>query len=475
METQITPSSSVPVENALDPRRWFMLVVVLCASFMGTLDEYIINVAIPSIQKELQSSFAEVQFVVAGYALAFAVLLVLGGRLGDLYGRKRVFLLGVGCFTLFSALCGFASTPILLVLFRIAQGVGAALMIPQVMSFIQVTFDARERPFAFGTYAAMSGLASVLGQVLGGFLLAANLFNLGWRIIFLINVPIGIIALALAFPLIRESRLEESDGLDYGGAALLALTLFLLVFPLVMGGEAGWPLWSVVCLILFVPALIAFLIYERRVMKRGRSPLVSLLLFQQRRFSAGLLTGLLAFSLYAGQLFLQAFYLQTILRLSPLQAGLAFMMSSITFILASSFSPFFSTRLKVWGMSVAAGLVTLAHLLTLLAAQWFVPLWGIVPMLIALFMIGTGMGLLCTPLMSKTLEEIRPDDVGTASGVYMTISQLSGALGIALLGLIFSIASVSNGSGHAFVVATLVTVVLSFIIWFTVLPLKGSR
>lgn len=279
-------SPSEPQAHALNPRRWLMLVVVLCASFMGTLDEYIINVAVPSIQKELHSSFAEVQLIVAVYALAYAVLLVIGGRLGDLYGRKRLFLLGVGIFT----------------------------------------------------------------------------------------------------------------------------------------------------------------------------------------------TGMLGLSLYAGQLFLQAFYLQTVLRLSPLQAGLAFLVSSITFILMSSLSSFFSMRLNVWGMSVVAGLMTLAYLVTLLAAQWFVAIVGNgSDARRPLFTLGIGIGLLFTPLMSKTLEEIRVHDIGTASGVFATVSQLSGALGITLLGLIFSVVSASNGSRHAFVIATLVAVVLSLGLWLAVLPLKGSR
>ncbi|QBD75837.1 MFS transporter [Ktedonosporobacter rubrisoli] len=473
METQIKSSSSPQAENRLDARRWLMLAVVLSAAFIGTVDEFIINIAVPSIEHELHTNFAEVQLVVAGYTLAFAVFLVTGGRMGDIYGRKRLFILGVASFTLFSALCGFAASPLLLIIFRLAQGIAAAAMIPQVISFIQVNFAPSERPLAFGIYAAVSGLASILGQVFGGFLLTANLFNLGWRSVFLVNVPIGIIALLAAFPLIQESREQDARRLDYGGAILLTISLFLLVFPLVMGGNAGWPLWSIICLLLFVPSMAIFLVYEQRLTKQGKLPLVSLGLFRQRRFPAGLLTNLLATMFFGGLMFLLAFYLQTILHLTPLQAGLAFLASSITFILASSINPFLFSRLGKWGMSIAAALVTLAYLLLVLSAQWLVPLWGIVPLIVALFMIGFGMGSLVTPLMNKTLEEVTHQDVGTASGVYTTASQVAVALGVALLGLLFSMLTTSGGDAlHAFVITLLVTTLLSLVLSLTVLPLR---
>jgi EmrB/QacA subfamily drug resistance transporter len=378
LKAQVTPSSAQMVHQP-DPRRWLTLVVVLCAALVVALDGFIVNVAIPSIERELHASFAELQLVVAGYILAYAVLLVTGGRLGDLYGRKRLFVLGMGGFTLFSACCGVAPTALLLIIFRIAQGAAAALTFPQVISFIQVSFDPGERPRAFGYYAAVSGFASILGQVFGGFLLTANLFNTGWRSIFLVNVPIGIIALLAALLLLHESRMSEARGLDYGGVSLLTLTLFLLVFPLVEGESAGWPWWALICLLLSVPCLIAFLAYERRTTRQGKTPLVSLVLLRQRRFPAGLLTVVLASALFAAVLFLFAFYLQTILHLTPLQAGLVFMAASVSFILASLISPAVASRLGKRSLSAAATLVTLAYVLVFLAAQLFVPRWGMPP------------------------------------------------------------------------------------------------
>lgn len=455
------------------PRRWLMLAAVQCATLMGVLDGFIVNIAVPSIERQLHASFAEVQLVVASYTLAYAVLLVMGGRLGDLYGRKRLFLLGVGGFTLFSALCGLAPNALQLIIFRIIQGAAAALMTPQVISFIQVSFDLDERPLAFGSFGAVAGVASILGQVFGGFLLAANFFDLGWRSIFLVNVPIGIVTLVAAFPLIYESRQPEAQRLDYGGAALLTLALFLLVFPLVLGGSAGWPLWALFSLLLSLPCMLAFLAYEQRITKLNRTPLVSLALFRQRRFPAGILTITLAGALFAALSFLLAFYLQTILLLTPLQAGLVFLAGSISFILASSLNSVISHLLGKRSLMVAVLVVILSYVLMLLSAQFLVQLWGVLPLLVALFLTGLGMGQLSASLMYKTLEEVTLADVGTASGVYTMASQTAGAFGVALIGLLFSAFTASNGKPLVgFVISVLVITLLSIGLLFTILPLN---
>lgn len=473
MEVQIPPSSA-QTEHQPDSRRWLILVVVLCAGFVDILDNFIINVALPSIERDLQASFAELQLVVAGYTLAYAVLLVTGGRLGDLYGRKRLFVLGLGGFTLFSACCGVAPSALLLIIFRIAQGAAAACMYPQVMSFIQISFDQHERPRAFGYFAAIAGLASILGQVFGGFLLTANLFNTGWHSIFLVNVPIGIVVLPAAVLVLRESKIPGASRLDYGGVFFLTLTLFLFIFPLVMGESAGWPWWILICLLLSVPALIAFLLYEQWMTRQGKIPLVSLALLRQRHFSAGLLTVMLSGSLFAATLLLLTFYLQTILHLTPLQAGLTFMAASISFSLASLLSPMVASRLGMRSLSVASVFVTLSYALMFLAAQFFVPFWGMPPFLAALFLLGFGMGMLSTPLLSKTLEKVVHDDAGIASGIYTTVQQLAGAFGVALLGPLDAFLTVSSGNSlRAFVITMLVIFLLSLGLWVSVLPFGG--
>lgn len=452
-----------------------MLVVVLSAALVVVLDTFIVNVALPSLQRSLHASFADLQLVVAGYTLAFAILLVTGGRMGDLYGHKRMFVVGMAGFTLFSGCCGLASTAAALIIFRIAQGAAAALMFPQVVAFIQVTFKAEERARAFGSYVAISGLASILGQVFGGFLLAADLFHTGWRSIFLVNVPVGIVALLAAWPLLRESRVADVRGLDYGGVTLLTLSLFLLVFPLVQAESAGWSLLLLICLLLAVPCLVVFLTHEQQTTRQGRVPLVSLALFRERRFPAGLLTMMVASGLFAALLFLLAFYLQTILRFMPLQAGLVMISASISFFLASFLGSAVTTRLGRHSLSALAVLVTVSYLLIYLSAQVLVPLWGIGPLLMALFLLGLGMGLLSTCLMPRTLEEVAPHDAGAAAGVYTTGTQIAGALGVALIGQVDAFAASSGNALHAFIVSVLVIGLLSVVLSLTVLPLARPR
>jgi EmrB/QacA subfamily drug resistance transporter len=475
MRAQVA-SSSEQTTHHLDPRRWLMLVVILCATFMGALDTFIVNVAMPTLERELHASWASVQLVIAGYTLAYAVLLVTGGRLGDLYGRKRLFLLGISGFTLFSVLCGFAPSVLWLIVFRVLQGALAALMVPQVIAFIQVNFESHERQRALSGYTATLGLASILGQVLGGALLAANIWQTGWRGIFLVNLPIGIVALFAAVPLLRESRLQGAHRLDYGGVAFLTVSLFLFIFPLVQGGNAGWPWWSLLCLVLTVPSVLLFITYERRMIRIGKLPLISLALFRNRRFTSGILTVLLANALFAALLFLLSFYLQTDLRFTPLQSGLVIMASSVSFIAAGSANPALVRRMGNGSLSLAGALIAFGYLLILLAAQFLVPLWNVAPLLIALFIQGFGEGLLLTRLLHTTLEGVAQQDVGTASGMYTTVLQTAGALGVAVIGVIFTALRASGGSFlHTFVVSLLLLTLLSLSLPITIRSLKTHK
>ena len=241
---------------SIDPRRWWALVVVLAATLMSIIDSSIVNVAIPSIQLELHTNTAQIQLVVVGYILAYAVGLVTGGRLGDMLGRKRMFQLGMLGFALASLVCGLAPNPIILILFRVIQGLGSALMVPQVISIIQVSFLPKEKPVAFSMYGAVVGFASVFGQILGGLLIGSNFMDFGWRNVFLVNVPIGVIALIASVPLVRESYASGTKKLDMIGVGLLTLGLVLLTYPLSTGEDAGWPWWTFACLIISIPIFI---------------------------------------------------------------------------------------------------------------------------------------------------------------------------------------------------------------------------
>src|SRR5499425_3831489 len=247
--------------EGVDPRRWLTLVVLLLAAFMNLLDVSIVNIAVPSIQRNLGASYADIQWALAGYTLAYALVLITGGRLGDAYGRKRLFLIGVTGFTIMSALCGAAQSPGQLIAFRVAQGAMGAIMVPQVLAVIQVIFPPAERIKALAGFGVTAGLGTISGPLIGGLLIQHNLFGLGWRPIFLINVPIGVIAVAASAVLVRESKAPSPPKLDPIGVGLISAALLLLLYPLVEGRQLGWPAWTFASMAASVPVLAAFIGY----------------------------------------------------------------------------------------------------------------------------------------------------------------------------------------------------------------------
>src|SRR5438445_6524906 len=249
--------------QVMKTQRWSALAVMLCAVFLAAIDFNVVTIAIPSIQRGLRTNFGEIQLIVAGYALSFAVLLITGGRLGDLYGRRRMYVIGMAGFTIASALCGFARSPTALVGSRVLQGAFAAVMVPQALSFIQVTFTAREQSLAYAIYGIIIGFGMIAGQVLGGLLVSANLFGLGWRPVFLVNLPVGAVAMAFAWWLVRESRAPGGLKLDPGGVVLVSAALTLLLYPLIRGESAGWPPWTWASLAAAAVLIVMFARYER--------------------------------------------------------------------------------------------------------------------------------------------------------------------------------------------------------------------
>jgi EmrB/QacA subfamily drug resistance transporter len=421
----------------LDTRRWLALVVVVAASFMAIFDQFVVNVAIPTMQRDLHASFAQIQFVIAGYALAYAVTLITGGRLGDIYGRKRLFMIGMAGFTLASALCGLAPGPGLLVGARLVQGFGAALMSPQVLSIIQVTFPEGERSGALSVYGAVIGIASLAGQALGGFLIRANLFGLSWRIVFLVNIPVGIAALIAARPLVRETRSPTARRLDLGGVAIISAGLFLLTFPIVEGRDAGWPLWAWICLAASVPALVGFIRFERWKTARDGAPLVVLSLFRERAFDAGLWVAFLYGAANPAMFFTLALYLQIGLHYSPLAAGLTFAPAPIGFFLAASLSAKLVRRLGSRLVMIALVQKAVAwSVIGFVAHRNGVMLHG-VQLLPFLFVEGAAAGWTTPPLIGVTLAGIHNRDAGSAAGVLTTVQQIASAVGVAIIGVVF--------------------------------------
>lgn len=421
-----------------DRRRWLALSVILTATFLDLVDVTIVNIAIPSIQRDIGATIGQIQWITAGYALAFAVGLITGGRLGDIFGRKRLFLVGVSFFTLSSALCGLAPSGELLLVARVLQGTSAALMVPQVLSIVHATFPAHERGKVFGLFGAILGLGGVSGPLLGALLTEWNLFGLDWRLIFLINLPVGIAALILGGMWITESRAPNALRLDLVGVALVTVGMLMLVFPLTLGREMGWPLWGHLTMASSVLVLGALVLYERHKSARDGSPLIELSLFTVASFRAGIGVQV-AFGIVTGIFFLVwTLYLQAGLGWGVLRAGLTGIPFSVATMLAASVSvqwlvPKFGRKVpQVGALAMATGMVSYIAVVERYGME--ITPWQ---MALPLAMVGTGMGLITAPLANAVLSEVPRAHSGSASGLFNTALQMGHALGLALTSVVF--------------------------------------
>src|SRR3984957_2663128 len=425
-DPQILAPATPPADASVppDPRRWLTLSILLLAAFMNLLDISIVNIAIPSIQANLHATYADVQWALAGYTLAYAVVLITGGRLGDAYGRKRLFLIGVTGFTIMSALCGAAQTPGMLIACRVIQGAMGAIMIPQVLAVIQVIFPPSERIKALAAFGVTAGLGTVSGPLLGGLLTQHNLLGLHWRPIFLINVPIGIIAVAVSAVLVRESRAPRPPRLDPGGVALITAALLLLLYPLVQGRQLGWPAWTFVAMAASVPAFAIFVLYERAKARRDGSPLVEMSLFRERGFSVGMAVAVAFFMGIASFGLVLTLFLQIGMGFTPLHAGLKFLPFSVGVLLSSGaaarLAPRFGRGVTMAGaLIIAAGMGWLIGVVHHYGAG--VSTWDLVPGLVAA---GLGLGAVIAPLADIVLDRVPAQHAGSASGVFNTGLQL---------------------------------------------------
>jgi EmrB/QacA subfamily drug resistance transporter len=435
-DAQILASPATTGETP-DPRRWLTLVILLLAAFMNLLDISIVNIAIPSIQSSLHASYADVQWALAAYTLAYAVVLITGGRLGDAYGRKRLFLIGVTGFTIMSALCGAAPSPGALIACRVVQGAMGAIMIPQVLAVIQVIFPPAERIKALAAFGVTAGLGTVSGPLLGGLLTQHNLFGLGWRPIFLINVPVGIIAVAAAAVLVRESRAPRPPRLDPGGVALITAALLLLLYPLVQGRQLGWPAWTFVAMAASVPVLALFIWYERVKTSQGSSPLVQLSLFRQRAFSIGIATAVTFFLGVTSFALVLTLFLQIGLGFTPLHAGLTFLPFSGGVLIASGAAARLAPRFGR-GVSMTGALVMVAGITGLIVTvARYGPAVTTAEMVPALIVAGLGMGAVLAPLADIMLAGVDRQHAGSASGLFNTSIQIGASVGVAVIGVIF--------------------------------------
>ncbi|MFF4190458.1 MFS transporter [Nonomuraea sp. NPDC001831] len=457
------------------------LLVVLFGSFMDLLDATIVTVAAPAMARDLGAGDAQIQWTIAAYTLALGAGLITGGRLGDQYGRKRLFLIGLAGFLVTSALCALAADPGMLIGMRAGQGLTAGIMVPQVFGIIRASFAPGERVKAFGAYGAVQGLASVAGPLLGGLLVDADLFGLGWRTVFWINVPVSILALVVGAKVLPESRSASTARLDLPGALLAATGILLLLLPIIQTGTWGWTWAGYALLAAGVVVLAIFLAHERRLTARGDEPVFDPALLRIRAFTVGLSASVLFFGGIGAYFLTLSVYLQNGTGRTAWETGLVILPYALGSIITSGLGVALAAK--------AGRTLLVAGSLTIAAAQ--LVLWAVVEdgtdpgywlLALALFIGGLGLGLAAPVLVNVVLAGVPGRDAGAAGGVLSTVNQIGGAAGIAVLGTIFftSVAGSATGApalpdySHALGVVLVVSAVLYLVTAVVLLALPKT-
>jgi MFS family permease len=436
---------STPLDTS---RRWWVLAIVVAAQFMFGVDAFIVNVAIPTIAVELHASPAQIESVIAIYLIGYATLVVTGGRLGDIYGTKGVFIAGVLGFTATSLWCGLAQSGPELIAARLAQGATAALMVPQVLATLHLLFADEARGRAFGIYGIVLGLAGAAGFALGGILVTLDLAGLGWRVVFFVNVPFGRFIVVAALRIMPSVPRRPGTRLDIPGAIVLFVGLLCLIGPLLFGHDLRWaPLvWLVMAA--GVAIVAAFPRLERAVARRGGMPLIDLALLSDAAFMRGLCAAFFFFCANLSFYLIMTMFMQKALQIPPLHAGLVFVPLALTFVVASRQS---GTRAKHRGTLVLiegcaiqiAGLAALVLTVAILKA----PSAWLLALVLTIF--GYGQGLVMAPLSSAVLSTVKPASAGSGSGMYGTTAQIANATGVAAIGAVFFTIAAARSAQYA--------------------------
>ncbi|GAB2912147.1 MFS transporter [Streptomyces sp. NPDC058869] len=427
--------ADAPPPPQYSPKRWATLAVTLFAVFMDMVDNTVLNVALPAVQRDLEATSAQLEWSVAGYTLAFAAAMITGARLGDQLGRRRIYLIGLAGFVVTSALAGAAVNMEMLIASRVLQGAAAAMMVPQVLAMLQVDFPKSERPQAMSMYGMSLALGGIGGPLLGGVLLQADLFGLGWRPLFFINVPVGLIALGAAYRLTRESRADSRETFDVRGTLLATIALVSLLYPLIQGRELGWPWWTFALMVACPVLLWLFARYERRVADRGESPIIDPDLLRHRSSLGGLLVAVLFFCGMAYQVVMTV-HLQTAEGYSPLRTAVALATFTVGVGIGSAFAPKLmplGRRVVLMGCAViAVGMSIVAWTVNRYAGglEW----WHLVP---GMVISGIGLAMVAGTLLTIVLAKMPRSASGAASSLINTSIQLGAATGVAIVGTVY--------------------------------------
>jgi EmrB/QacA subfamily drug resistance transporter len=416
------------------PRRWLAFVIMMAAAFMDLVDATVVNIALPTLRTDLGATYAQTQWITAGYTLAFGLGLITGGRLGDRFGRKKIFLIGVVAFTTASALCGLAVNPEMLIACRIFQGASSALMMPQIVAFVFATFPVKERGGAMGAYGAITGIATIVGPIMGGLLVTYSVFGLGWRAIFLINIPIGILALIASTLFVPETRAKLALRMDLIGALLITLTLVLVLYPLVQGRESGWPQWMAYAMLASPLVLIVYVLHARRKQRRDGSPLVPLGLFRQPGFAIGIIVILLFDVVLIGYTLALSLSVQLGLDFSAIRSGLVYVPFAIGAGMATSVMDKLIGKMGRHVVSMGGLIMGAGIALTALFVDTETTMWGLWPIT---FVAGLGLGFVIGTVATFAGAGVRAEDAGAASGTMNAGGQIGAATGAALLAVIF--------------------------------------
>jgi EmrB/QacA subfamily drug resistance transporter len=435
------PTGPVPAgelaPGGASQRQWIALAALLTGTFVVQVDFFIVNVALPTIQRDLSATLSQIQLVAVTYGGAFAISVVTGGRLGDLFGRKRLFIAGLVGFAAASLLCGLAWSGWVLVGARIGQGFAAAAVMPQTLGSLHATFSGSGRDRAFAIFGVSMGLAWVSGIALGGLLVGANIPYLGWRVIFLINLPLVALAL-IASRAVTESTRPDGPTLDLVGMAVLGAVLALAIFPLIQGRQAGWSAWTYLCLGASAAGCVVLAWIERRVRARGRSPVISPELFHDRTFRRGLLVIVVFFLGPPGFFLLTTLYLQAVLHFSATQAGLVLLPFGAVFVICSHWVKRLKERIgdRVIVLGVAVMMAGLAAFIAI--ADRVGPHLTVGETTVPLALLGMGQAFVTTPLYELLLRNVPTDIAATASGVFTTVQVIAQSVSVAVLVIIFA-------------------------------------